>query len=53
MSLDEQLDQRRKEIFSDRLSMSIGELESLYARADQLLYQAKQTGRNCVACKAG
>ncbi|WP_429018588.1 sensor domain-containing diguanylate cyclase [Aeromonas allosaccharophila] len=30
-----------------------GELmESLYARADQLLYQAKQTGRNCVACKA-
>ncbi|QPR55662.1 sensor domain-containing diguanylate cyclase [Aeromonas allosaccharophila] len=33
---------------------SEGELmESLYARADQLLYQAKQTGRNCVACKAG
>ncbi|MEV3828552.1 GGDEF domain-containing protein [Aeromonas allosaccharophila] len=32
---------------------SEGELmESLYARADQLLYQAKQTGRNCVACKA-
>ena len=30
-----------------------GELmESLYARADQLLYQAKQSGRNCVACKA-
>lgn len=30
-----------------------GELmESLYARADQLLYQAKQAGRNCVACKA-
>ncbi len=30
-----------------------GELmESLYARADQMLYQAKQTGRNCVACKA-
>ncbi|MFB2844358.1 diguanylate cyclase [Aeromonas jandaei] len=29
-----------------------GELmESLYARADQMLYQAKQTGRNCVACK--
>lgn len=27
-----------------------GELtESLYARADQMLYQAKQTGRNCVA----
>ena len=32
---------------------SEGELmESLYARADQLLYQAKQAGRNCVACKA-
>ncbi|MEH8118210.1 sensor domain-containing diguanylate cyclase [Aeromonas allosaccharophila] len=32
---------------------SEGELmDSLYARADQLLYQAKQTGRNCVACKA-
>ncbi|WDO00826.1 sensor domain-containing diguanylate cyclase [Aeromonas allosaccharophila] len=31
-----------------------GELmESLYARADQMLYQAKQSGRNCVACKAG
>ena len=30
-----------------------GELmESLYARADQMLYQAKQSGRNCVACKA-
>ena len=30
-----------------------GELmESLYARADQMLYQAKQTGRNCIACKA-
>lgn len=29
-----------------------GELmESLYARADQMLYQAKQSGRNCVACK--
>lgn len=29
-----------------------GELmESLYARADQMLYQAKQNGRNCVACK--
>lgn len=32
---------------------SEGELmESLYARADQMLYQAKQNGRNCVACKA-
>ena len=32
---------------------SEGELmESLYARADQMLYQAKQSGRNCVACKA-
>ncbi|TNI09851.1 sensor domain-containing diguanylate cyclase [Aeromonas veronii] len=30
-----------------------GELmESLYARADQMLYQAKQSGRNCIACKA-
>lgn len=30
-----------------------GELmESLYARADQMLYQAKQDGRNCVAGKA-
>ncbi|HHQ4780047.1 TPA: sensor domain-containing diguanylate cyclase [Aeromonas veronii] len=30
-----------------------GELmESLYARADQMLYQAKQSGRNCVAYKA-
>ncbi|EKP0313307.1 diguanylate cyclase [Aeromonas veronii] len=30
-----------------------GELmESLYVRADQMLYQAKQSGRNCVACKA-
>ncbi|WP_323875500.1 sensor domain-containing diguanylate cyclase [Aeromonas veronii] len=30
-----------------------GELmESLYARADQMLYQAKQSGRNCVTCKA-
>ncbi|MFM5742611.1 diguanylate cyclase [Aeromonas veronii] len=30
-----------------------GELmESLYARADQMLYEAKQSGRNCVACKA-
>ncbi|WP_421345462.1 sensor domain-containing diguanylate cyclase [Aeromonas veronii] len=30
-----------------------GELmESLYARADQMLYQAKQSGRNCVACRA-
>ncbi|RUR59744.1 diguanylate cyclase [Aeromonas veronii] len=28
-----------------------GELmESLYARADQMLYQAKQTGRNCISC---
>ncbi|WP_240038554.1 diguanylate cyclase [Aeromonas sobria] len=25
-------------------------LESLYARADQMLYQAKQAGRNCVVC---
>jgi PleD family two-component response regulator len=32
---------------------SEGELmESLYARADQMLYQAKQAGRNCVVCKA-
>ncbi|HEH9427037.1 TPA: diguanylate cyclase [Aeromonas sobria] len=30
---------------------SEGELmESLYARADQMLYQAKQAGRNCVVC---
>ncbi|MCF5846526.1 sensor domain-containing diguanylate cyclase [Aeromonas veronii] len=28
------------------------QMESLYARADQMLYQAKQSGRNCVACKA-
>ncbi|WP_339015485.1 GGDEF domain-containing protein [Aeromonas popoffii] len=27
-------------------------MESLYARADQMLYQAKQSGRNCVATKA-
>ncbi|MCF3098459.1 GGDEF domain-containing protein [Aeromonas australiensis] len=27
------------------------QMESLYARADQMLYQAKQEGRNCVACK--
>ncbi|HHQ4691063.1 TPA: sensor domain-containing diguanylate cyclase [Aeromonas veronii] len=27
------------------------QMESLYARADQMLYQAKQSGRNCVACK--
>lgn len=27
-------------------------MESLYTRADQMLYQAKQSGRNCVACKA-
>jgi len=28
----------------------VGELmESLYARADQMLYQAKQSGRNCIA----
>ena len=27
-------------------------MESLYARADQMLYQAKQNGRNCVAIKA-
>ncbi|PTT49226.1 sensor domain-containing diguanylate cyclase [Aeromonas sp. HMWF014] len=27
-------------------------MESLYARADQMLYQAKQSGRNCIATKA-
>lgn len=27
------------------------QMESLYARADQMLYQAKQAGRNCVASK--
>jgi diguanylate cyclase (GGDEF)-like protein len=31
---------------------SEGELmESLYTRADQMLYQAKQTGRNCISCE--
>jgi hypothetical protein len=32
MSLQKEIDDRRKEIHSDRLSMSLGELESLYER---------------------
>jgi uncharacterized protein with ParB-like and HNH nuclease domain len=34
MNLEEQIEKRRKEIHSDRLSMSLGELEGLYERGE-------------------